>query len=341
MDNLTHSLFAVTVAGTRVLGTRPGTTATLVIASNAPDLDIAAALAGGAMQYLAEHRGPTHGPIGIVTLSVFSAALVRLFHHEPPRTSRPGGPNLQSRTTHPEPASLPYLLGVALVGLLCHVIMDFPTTYRIRLLDPFSPRWFGADWLPILDVYLLGILLLGLLAGMGWPAWRARWATAALGVMLAYYGLRATSHAAALDLARHLPRPAEAAGPARDTAALPTFFSPFHWRLVRQYPNGYELGVIGVGPGRRPLERTWLRHEENAWTHLAAVAEPARVFLEFARFPAAATEPHPDGTVTVRWVDLRFMEPSGAPRMRGGGLFAAVVRLGPDGSVLSARVGGD
>ena len=47
MDNVTHTLFALTLARTP-LGRGRGTTAALVLASNAPDVDIVAALGGGA-----------------------------------------------------------------------------------------------------------------------------------------------------------------------------------------------------------------------------------------------------------------------------------------------------
>src|SRR5918992_2101289 len=75
MDNLTHTLFAVTLARTPLARAGRGATATLVLASNAPDIDIVAA-ANGALSYLEWHRGPTHGPLGIVGLGVVTAGLV-------------------------------------------------------------------------------------------------------------------------------------------------------------------------------------------------------------------------------------------------------------------------
>ena len=65
MDNLTHTLFALTLARTALGRAGRGTTAALVIASNAPDLDIVTT-AGGAVSYLRWHRGPTHGPLGLL-----------------------------------------------------------------------------------------------------------------------------------------------------------------------------------------------------------------------------------------------------------------------------------
>src|SRR6185503_14914994 len=77
MDNITHTLFALTLARTPSGRGGRGTTAALVLASNAPDIDIVTAL-GGSANYLEWHRGPTHGPIGVVGLGVLAAALVWL-----------------------------------------------------------------------------------------------------------------------------------------------------------------------------------------------------------------------------------------------------------------------
>ena len=62
MDNLTHSLFGLTLARTPLGRAGRGTTAALLLASNAPDIDIVVT-AGGSANYLAYHRGPTHGPL--------------------------------------------------------------------------------------------------------------------------------------------------------------------------------------------------------------------------------------------------------------------------------------
>src|SRR5213593_1802292 len=75
MDNLTHSLFALTLARTPLARAGRGTTAALLVASNAPDVDFIA-LARGPATYLKWHRGPTHGPLGIVALGVLSALAV-------------------------------------------------------------------------------------------------------------------------------------------------------------------------------------------------------------------------------------------------------------------------
>src|SRR6478752_1337663 len=121
MDNLTHTLFAVTLGRTRLGRAGRGTTTALVLASNAPDIDIITTVRGGA-SYLQWHRGPTHGPVGVIALGLLTAALGML-------------------------------VAASMVGVLCHILMDFPTSYGTRLLSPFSWRWFATDLMPIVDIY--------------------------------------------------------------------------------------------------------------------------------------------------------------------------------------------
>src|SRR6476659_3659962 len=142
MDNLTHSLFGATLGRTSLGRAGRGTTAALVIASNLPDLDILAS-AGGAAKYLEWHRGITHGPLGVIGLGVLSAAIVVAARR------------LNTRWRTEEDAGFGLLAAVSIVAVLFHVLMDLPTSYGIRLLSPFSWRWYGLDWLPIIDIYLL------------------------------------------------------------------------------------------------------------------------------------------------------------------------------------------
>src|ERR1041384_2845520 len=104
MDNLTHTLFAVTLGRTPLGRAGRGTTAALLLASNAPDIDIVTT-AGGAVKYLAGTRGMTHGPIGIVGLAVASAAIVE------------GARGLVPKWRHPEEdATFGMLVAVSLIG---------------------------------------------------------------------------------------------------------------------------------------------------------------------------------------------------------------------------------
>src|SRR6476469_8495735 len=200
MDNLTHTLFALTLARTPLARAGRGTTAALVLASNAPDVDILAT-AGGAVKYLEWHRGMTHGPIGVVGLAIISAALVwigRRFYDRrwpPDRAAAAASEPALARD-----ASFAMLVAVSIIGVLLHVLMDLPTSYGTRLLSPFDWHWFAVDIMPILDIYLLGALAAGLVFGRRTDAARSRNAVIVLTLMAANYGVRIVAHDRALAL---------------------------------------------------------------------------------------------------------------------------------------------
>jgi membrane-bound metal-dependent hydrolase YbcI (DUF457 family) len=378
LDNLTHSLFAATLARTPLSRAGRGTTAALVLASNAPDVDILAT-AGGAVKYLEWHRGPTHGPLGILGLAVISAGLVwigrRLYDTRfGANAADPGRPLPASASD----ASFGVLIAVSMIGSLLHVLMDLPTVYGTRPLSPFDWHWFAVDWMPIVDVYLLTVFVIGLL-GRPTPAQRRAKAAFVLLLMAGNYGLRAASHRQALVLAPRLfgpalpppcdppapdaplleswPRTAPPSSPSAgsrclvEIAAMPSFTSPFKWRIIAQLSNAYEIHDIDLLDGRfrependaDALWRLTLRYP-NVWTPMvqkAATTRLGQVFLGFSRFPAARSAIDPQGVTAVRWTDVRFTGGPGAldqPAVREN-IFTATVRLGPDGQVIEETLG--
>ena len=158
MDNLTHTLVGLTLARTPLERAGRGTTAALVLGSNAPDIDIVAAI-GGAASYLEWHRGLTHGPLGVVGLGMASAGVIELCLR------------FFSKTDHPS-ASFTMLSMVAMIGVMFHVLMDLPTSYGTRIFSPFDSHWYALDWMPIIDVCLLVILIGGLALGPSAASWR-------------------------------------------------------------------------------------------------------------------------------------------------------------------------
>ncbi len=365
MDNLTHTLFAATLARTRLERTGRGTTAALLIASNAPDIDVIAS-AGGAIDYLHWHRGPTHGVLGIVGLGVATAALVyagrAVLDRRRPRE-------------HPRPdATFLQLVLVSMLGVFLHLLMDFPTSYGSRTLSPFDWHWYALDLMPIVDIYLLMVFATTLAFGWRSPEARRRNAAIALVFMAGNYGLRAVTHHEALAQApalfgSSLPGPCDAreahAGPIdwwprgwsetppdgssrrclADLAAIPDFLSPFRWRVIARLSNSYEVVDVDLLHPRPPeASRRLARRVPDVWTPEAVTAasgELARIFLGFSRFPAVRTSRQPDGTTTVRWVDVRFAD--GIPRRsrdpRGTSLFTITVRLDRDGRIVDQHMG--
>jgi membrane-bound metal-dependent hydrolase YbcI (DUF457 family) len=331
MDNVTHTLFALTLARTRLARAGRGTTTALVLASNAPDIDIVTT-GGGAVSYLHWHRGPTHGVVGVLVLGLITAGLVWT------------GRRYLDRRRLESPASFSRLAMVSILGVLLHVLMDLATSYGTRPLVPFDWHWYAEDWLPIVDIYLLAALAAGLVFGHGSDAMRRHNLMIVMTLMLMDYGARAVAHHEALSLAPRvfgptLPLPCEGAASPRavvdrwphalapeagkasrrclvDLAAIPDILSPFRWHLIAQTSNSYEVFDVDLLDSRyrRPpggTEVLW-RHAmryPNVWTSAvfaAAAATDARVFLGFSRFPLVRTFADPQGIVTVTWTDMRF-----------------------------------
>jgi membrane-bound metal-dependent hydrolase YbcI (DUF457 family) len=375
LDNVTHSLFAATLARTPLSRAGRGTTAALLLASNAPDIDIITT-AGGAVNYLEWHRGPTHGPLGVVGLGVITAAIVWLGRRWYDRRQAAAANELRE-SDRPDDASFAVLVIVSMIGIVLHVMMDLPTVYGTRLLSPFDWHWYSVDWMPIVDIYLLAALGVGLLGRPTLSQRRAK-ATFVLLLMATNYGLRAASHRQALAVAPQLfgptlpercdgspPRqalleswPASVSATRADgkrclveLAAMPSFTSPFKWRIVARTSNAYEMHDLDLldrrfGDPDEESDVPWrltLRYP-NVWTPMvekAATAHVAQVFLGFSRFPAARSAVDKDQVTTVRWTDVRF---AGGPVTLDqptprNGLFTATVRIGADGSIREQFLG--
>jgi inner membrane protein len=350
LDNLTHTLFALTLANGGLRRAGRGATAALVIASNIPDIEILTTFTGGRVAYLSAHRGPTHGPAALL-LAAATALGVWLVQRRP-------GQGGEDRA-----AFLP-LLGVASIGVAAHIAMDFFTSYGTRVLSPFTPMWYGVDWMPIADIGLIFVLAAGAIWAWLRPALAARVAAAVLAITACDYAARGTLHASALaranELARSVsdaPAPTATPGaifsylgrehPAPLPAALPTLGSPFRWRLVVAARDGYlvtEVDVRDRGAWQRDAiaGAVWFPNDSGPLIERAAAAHLGTVFLNFSRFPSAEVVTHANGDLTVHWYDLRFAErraPVGSDRRQHTSPFGAWVRLSPTGTVVAQGLG--
>ena len=334
----------------------PAPALTLVLASNAPDIDIVSVFAGGGVSYLDAHRGFTHGPLGCLLLG--AAVAIGVVGGTAWRARRRGD-------RLPQPArTFARTLALALIGLGLHVLMDVPTSYGTRVLSPFVDTWYAMDWMPIIDIYLWAVLAAGVTLTHVRPRAATRIAWAVLVLTACDYAARGVLHESALadtaartasahaspcaaspTFVRH-PAVIEAAiaGPESciQAAALPTFLSPFTWRGIRQYPGGYELSERELGNPAAPVPHVWIPSEAGPLIARARATPTARVFLDFARFPAARIVQTSPDEVIARFVDVRFLgNPlSWDPDARARPPFVVTVALEREtGRVLDERLG--
>jgi inner membrane protein len=152
LDNFTHSLagWALGQAGLKRLTGLA--VPTLIIGANLPDIDAVLSVLG--TQSLALRRGLTHGPIALLVLPLLlTVAMVWFDRWQVRKRKRP-----RDRL----PVRPGALLMLAYIGTLSHPAFDFLNNYGIRLLEPFSPRWFYGDTLFIVDAVLWTVLPLGI-----------------------------------------------------------------------------------------------------------------------------------------------------------------------------------
>ena len=153
MDNLTHSLLGA-LMGQAGLKRKTGLAMpALVVGANLPDVDAACFLWLDGVEHLAFRRGITHGPIAWVLLPLLLAGGLW------------GWDRWQARRgTRPErrpPVHFGWLYGLAFLACLTHPALDWLNVYGIRLMEPFSSRWFYGDVLFIVDVWLWAVLGIG------------------------------------------------------------------------------------------------------------------------------------------------------------------------------------
>jgi inner membrane protein len=290
MDNLCHTLAGAALAEAGLKQrTRFGTSA-LVIASNLPDVDVLVFFSD--TPSVAFRRGWTHGPLAQVLLPVLLTAAFVLFDRwRPPRTR--GAPAIDAGA----------LLLLTCLGVVLHVGMDWLNSYGVRLLMPFSGRWFYGDAIFIIDPWLWLTLAAGIVLAR--RARRGRPARAALILSAAYILAMIVSARAAR--ATVLDAWVESHG--RTPAALmvgPAPVNPLQKVVIVDDGEYYERGRF-TWVGAR-AEYTSQRVPKNDVHPAAIQARHDRAFeaiLSWSRFPVYEVIPVEGGTrVTIS--DMRF-----------------------------------
>ena len=299
MDNVTHSLTGLALARVGLKRFSPHGTALLVLSANAPDADIVA-LSRGALRYFEAHRGYTHSLLCLPFLALLTVAAIAAICRER------------------MPWTKAWLL--CCIGVASHLLLDWTNSYGIRLMLPFSSRWFHLDLNGLYDGCIMAVLVFAAL----WPlfsklvsseigdrssAGRGLAAFALLFFLLFDCG-RAILHTRAVaQLEARLYDDA----PALKVAALPEPFSPFRWTGVVETARAYRrMNVEALGQSDVPQGQTFYKPAVTPAYLSAKNTELFQYFLYFARFPVWSEEPvTTDGGSGIRLVasDLRFGTP--------------------------------
>lgn len=299
MDNITHTLSGLVVARAGLDRLGPGSTLAVALASNVPDLDIVTGV-HGTVEYLAHHRGVTHGLAGSVALAVAVAVIVRLCIRG---------------------SALGRLFLASLAGTALHIVMDLWTSYGTRALLPFDSTWYAWDLVFIVDPWILGTLVLALFLFGARSSWRRPAALAAIAVLTGYIGARAVLHHRAVSIAR------ATLAEVHRLSALPDPLSPFRWRVVADGGDAFIVGRIDLLTGRTAFDRRAKTAESLAVAIARQHSRVGKIFLDYSPYAALDVRDR-DGGTEVSWRDLRFER---GRRER----FIARVLVSPDGKIVS------
>jgi inner membrane protein len=315
MDNITHTLVGLALADSGLKRRSRLGTAALLIGANLPDVDALVYFLGrGGAAGLAFRRGWTHGVLAMALLPVALTAGLLAWDRivrgagraEPESELRPGA-----------------LLLLAGFGVWSHPLLDLLNTYGVRLLMPFSGRWFYGDALFILDPWVWLALVAGIAIGRARgpdPSRAGRPARVALLLCAGYALAMAVSSRVAQGIVERQAGP----GGVRRTLVAPVFATPFRREVIRDLGDRYEIGslVLGSRPKYTRLEVRLIGAGEPGVRAASATPEGRR-FLIWSRFPEFVSTRQGD-SIRVAMSDARYAEP-------GGGSWAGVSVTVPAG----------
>jgi inner membrane protein len=261
-----------------------------MVAANLPDIDVLAFATD--TPSVAIRRGWTHGVLAQALLPIALTGAFILID----RWRRP-----PSRDT---PSVNPLLLLVlCYVGVLSHVGMDWLNNYGVRLLMPFSNRWFYGDSVFIIDPWLWMTFAAGFVIARRWRRpWPARLAVVVAAI---YIGAMIASAFAARERVMNAWTMASGGPPARLMVG-PVPVNVFAKTVIIDAGTVYERGTFSWWPVRVQFDPERIPKNDRLPAVLRAREEPDfRALLVWARFPYYEVTPADGGTrVTLR--DMRF-----------------------------------
>jgi inner membrane protein len=323
LDNLTHSLVGLFLARLGFKRLTPRGTAIMVVAANAPDFDAVSWFFGGA-NYIHYHRNLTHSLIAMPVMALIAVAVVRI---------------LGRRQVRWGPA-----FGIAFAAVISHIILDLTNVYGVRLLLPFSGRWFHWDLTPIIDLIIWSVLLLGVAAPAlvrlvgseigehRKEAGNVGWAVTALLLLSAYDYARSVCHDRAVaEIGAYTYNNLAP----RRVGAFPSA-NPLVWRGIAEMSNAFVMAAVDLRRNFHPGtdSETYYKAPRTPAVEAAMLTFPFQRLLEFVQWPLWVIEPaaDPERAQRVMLLDLRF----GTPQAAG---FAASAIVNENNQVIESQFG--
>ncbi|MGI8988636.1 MAG: metal-dependent hydrolase [Bryobacteraceae bacterium] len=303
MDNLTHTLTGLFLSRAGLNRLTPRATWILLLAANAPDVDVVSA-AGGSLNFLHYHRHFTHSLLFAPVLAATCVLAVRIAGRKP----------------------LPWIpaIGIALVGNFSHLLLDLTNVYGVRILLPFDSHWFRWDLNNVVDLWIWAALALSVLgpfvaklvgseigAKPRGPVYPGRgFAIFALAFLLLYnYGRYLLHDRATATLDSRI---YNGAAPVR-VGAFPGPANPLLWHGLAETRDAYYLFDLNLLQPFDPAGgQVAMKAEETPAIAAANRTSTFREYLAFSQFPLWRALPAIgiEGATQVEVMDLRFGAPA-------------------------------
>jgi inner membrane protein len=297
MDNLTHSLTGLMLSRAGLGRRVPRSSLLLILAANAPDVDVVAAV-GGAGAYFHYHRWYTHALLLLPVTALLPVLIVRLLERRKP---------------------FPWMRAwlASLVGTATHPLMDFTNSYGIRMLLPWSDAWPGLDCTNVVDVWIWLVLFLGVLGpmlsrlvsdeiGARKPSGRG-FALFALAFILFWNGARVLLKDRAVAMQQ--PYLYRGASPQR-IHVMPHAFNPLAWTGFVETPDAFVVNRVNLAQEFDPTAGTVVY--KGAWSPAMDVVKDLREFRDIRGFARggllwrATPDASSEGATHVEAQDIRF-----------------------------------
>jgi inner membrane protein len=327
MEPVTHVLTSIALGRAGLNKITRSATPMLLVSGLIADVDWVTRL-GGAAAFLRGHRTVTHSLAG-TTAIIAAVAGVSWFT----------GRKYSKFAVGVVPA-----LAICAIGAGAHLLLDMLNGYGVRLLWPFSPKWYAWDLADSVDLWILFFLIVGLLIPELFrlvleeigskPKRHGRQRGAIVGLVFVALVIagRAFAHQRAIALLDS--REYRGQTPLV-VAAFPRPSNPLLWSGVVETDNAIINLEVPLGPVRNfdpELADVHFKPEPSVTLKNAVSSSTAIEFLNFARFPLASVQPEGDG-FQVRLRDMRFA--SELPGRRG---VIAVIHLNAQSLVIGEHL---
>jgi inner membrane protein len=300
MEPVTHALTSIALGRAGLNKITRAATPMLLVSGMIADIDWVTQL-GGAATFLRGHRTVTHSLVGTVAFIAAVAAASWFTGRKYPKFA----------------VGILPALTICAIGAGAHLLLDMLNGYGVKLLWPFSSKWYAWDLADSVDSWILFFLLVGLLipelfrlvleeiGSKPKRHGRRRGAIAGLVFVALVIAGRAFAHQRAIALLDS--RDYRGQTPLV-VAAFPKPLNPLLWSGVVETDNAVINLEVPLGPGREfdPESADVHFKPESSMTLKNAVSSRTAIeFLNFARFPLASVGPEADG-FQVRLRDMRF-----------------------------------